>query len=257
MKPIVTCRSLSTIGRWGNACFLYCFAKAYARKFNCELQVGDWIGRKILANSDDPFVAPENAHFPQTKLDSHTNEPLDRYFGRSEIDLFVYGQHNVYQSLYSRADAREWLKLKPEYEALKPAVPPVSVAHIRRGDIVENSTYAKLYCSISENSYDDAIEQFGIPKPVVKVFEGWRPNPPNTPPEAQWLPDFLFLRDAQYLLRANSTFSYFAGLLGYGKVFSPLVEDKVGWNYVPFTEGNHANTAGRFANQSDLILSEQ
>lgn len=255
--PVITCRNLGGIGRFGNQLALYLFVRGYAERYGFELRTGDWIGRRIFANVKEPLVTEDVAHFPQTRLDSHTREPLDRYFGRSGIDIFVYAQNVIYMNgFYTRANAREWLTLKPAYEALKPLVPPISVAHIRRGDYAENGTFAKLYCSISENSYDDAVEQFGIPKPVVKVFEGWRPNPPNTPPDVEWLPDFLFMRDAKYLLRANSTFSYFAGLLGYGKVFSPLVEDKVGWNYVEFIEGNHANTAGRFRNQSELHLKE-
>lgn len=254
--PIITVRHLGGIGRFGNMLALYVFAKSYALRYGCDLHVGDWIGRKIFVNANEPFV--KNHELPQTRLDSHTREPLDRYFGRTDIDLFVYAQHQCYLDFYTRKQCREWLQLKPEYEALsKPRSHDFTVAHIRRGDYTENATFKRLYCEISEQSYEDAMADFKIPRPLTKVFEGWRPTPENVPPELSWLPDFLFMRDAPYLLRANSTFSYWAGVLGHGKVYSPLVEDKVGLWDVRFTEGNHANTAGRFRNQSNLNLREQ
>jgi hypothetical protein len=43
---------------------------------------------------------------------------------------------------------------------------------------------------------------------------------------------------ADVVLRANSTFSWWAALLGRGRVFSPLVEDRIGDQTVEFVEGN-------------------
>lgn len=256
--PVITCRTLGGIGRFGNQLFLYVFCKAYAEKFGCELQTSDWIGRKIFANANEPLVSPSLKELPQTLLDSdavNRGLAMDRFFGRTDIDIRSYCQHQVYLDLYTRKQCREWLKLKPEYEAW--ATPHNNtVAHIRRGDFVDNLSFSRWYCEVSEQSYEDAMEQFKIPRPMVKVQEGWRPPPDNVPPELSWLPDFLFMRDAPYLLRANSTFSFWAGVLGNGKVYSPLVEDKAGLWDVVFVEGNHACTAGKFRNQSDLQLKE-
>lgn len=257
--PLITCRKLGGIGRFGNMLALYCFVRGYAERYGFELHTSNWIGRKIFANVNEPLVTEATAHFPQTRIDSHTREPFDRYFGRSEIDIRVYAQHQIYlDGFQTRNKIREWLTIKPEFEAFAPAPchKPYSAAHIRKGDYVDHASFNHSYCEVSEQSYEDAIEDFKIPRPVLKVFEGWRKEPTNVPPELSWLPDFLLLRDAAYLLRANSTFSYFAGVLGHGKVYSPLVETRVGLWDVRFCEGNHANTAGRFANQSDLILKE-
>lgn len=235
-------------------CFLYAHAKGYARRYGCELQTGDWIGRKILQNANEPI----STHIlPQTELDSNTKKPLDRYFGMVDIDLRLYAQNQMSCDFFTRKDLREWFTLKPQYEALAPKVKPMSVAHLRRGDFCDNQSFSKYYCSVSDRSYDDAIEQFNIPKPVTKVFEGWRETPTGVPKEIEWLPDFLYMRDAKYLLRANSTFSMFASWLGNGITYSPLVEDKVGWQDAPFVLGNHACTAGKFHNQSSIYLKEE
>lgn len=255
--PIVTCRKLGGIGRAGNQFALYCFMRGYAERYGFELHTSNWVGRKIFANANEPLVTEKTAHFPQTVIDSHTREPLDRYFGRSEIDINVYAQSQVYlDGFQTRKKIREWLRLKPEYEAL--SIPHnQTIAHLRRGDYVDHASFCHSYCEVSDQSYEDAMDDFKIPRPMVKVYEGWRPTPTNVPPELSWLPDFLLMRDAPYLLRANSTFSYFAGVLGYGKVYSPLVEDKAGLWDVKFCEGNHACTAGRFRNQSNLHLREE
>lgn len=253
---VVTCRNLGGIGRVGNQLHLYVFAKAYAERYGAELQTSDWVGRKLFVNATEPLV--EDMTLPQTRLDSEAVEmglPLDRYFGRVNIDLRVYAQHQCY-AFYTRTQAREWLKLKPEYEAFAPRECPGTVAHIRKPDAVDNESFNRVYCSLTEDSYDAAMEFYGIPGPVTKVFAGWRPDHPDLPPELSWLPDFLMLRDASHLLRANSTFSFFAGVLSRGRVYSPLVRDLVGLHRVPFCEGNFACPAGRFKNQSDIFLRE-
>lgn len=255
--PLITVRNLGGIGRFGNQCFLYMAAKAYALRYGCDLHCSDWIGRKIFVNATEPFVT--NRELPQTLLDSdavNRGLAMDRFFGRTDIDLRLYGQHQIYLDLYTRKQCREWLQLRPEYEALsKPH--NQTVAHLRRGDFVDNQSFSRWYCEVSEQSYEDAMDDFKIPRPMVKVQEGWRPPPDNLPSELSWLADFLFMRDAPHLLRANSTFSFWAGVLGHGKVYSPLVEDKAGLWDVRFVEGNHACTAGKFKNQSDLVLREQ
>lgn len=255
--PLITVRNLGGIGRFGNQCFLYMFARAYAERYGAELRTSDWIGRKIFCDVKERLVTQEN--LLQTELDSNTQRPLDRYFGRTDIDLRVYAQHQVYADFYTRKQAREWLKLKPEYERFAPAVPQ-NVAHLRRGDYVDNASFQHIYCSVSDQSYDVAISRFRIPSPVLRVFEGWQKDAPplkGLPAELSWLPDFLLMRDAPHLLRANSTFSFWAGALGHGKVYSPLVYARVGLQDCEFVEGNHACTAGRFHNQSDLYLKEE
>lgn len=255
MPGIITVRSLRDIGRFGNQLALYCFAKGYAKTYGAELQTPDWIGRELFieAAKDEPIKHP---HLPQTEIDSDSHRPLNRYFGRVDIDLRVFAQHQCYVDYYTREQVRQWFKLKPEWERFAPVPAIYSAAHIRRGDYVDNASYRHSYCAVSDESYDQAIKQFKIPEPVYRVFDGWREPNALLPKHLSWLTDFLLLRDASHLLRANSTFSLFAGWLGHGKVYSPLVEARVGVNTVPFVEGNWPCTAGKFLNQSNLHLKE-
>lgn len=253
MGGVITCRNLHSIGRIGNQLFLYAFAKGYAERMGCELQIpAGWWGRKVFANINEP---PIRANCPQTALEGKSKRPLGYFFGQKNIDIFVYGQHQLYLDFYTQSKVRQWFQFKPSFEAHAPKGPSYSAIHVRRGDYETHPLFRKRYCVVSARSYAIAIGQFSIPSPVYCVQEGWRL--PLTNLSAQglaWLEDFLFLRDAQCLLRANSTFSVWAGWLGKGKVYSPVVGDKVGVQDVPFVEGNHSNTAGIFPTQSDLHL---
>lgn len=252
--PIITVRNLDKIGRFGNQLFLYVFAKAYARKMRCDFQCPGWIGRTIFENATEPLVTVQ---LPQTESDSRSSKPVGYFFGKTNIDINVFGQHHKYLAAYSRADVRQWLTLKPEFEAYAPQKPAhYSAMHLRRGDY-SRPPLDKFYCTVSDESYERAIQQFNIPKPIIRVFEGWR-QPIETLERhgIAWLNDFLLLRDADYLLRGNSSFSWWAAALGNGKVFAPVVEDMVGLQHAPFVEGNHPCTAGHFRNQSDLHIRE-
>ncbi len=242
--------------RLGNALFIYCFARGYAEHMGAELQVPPWIGQKLFVNATEP---PITRNFHWTELDSLSQLPLGYWFGRTDIAIRAYCQHQVYLDYYTRAKAREWLTLKPEFEAYstKRLEPAFSAAHVRRGDYVTDPFLRQNYCEVSDESYEKAIEQWNIPEPIYRVQEGARSYLAEL--EAQglsFLPDFLLLRDATHLLRANSSFSWWAATLGHGKVYSPLVADKVGLQDIIFIEGNWPVTAGRFKNQSDLHLKE-
>jgi len=239
--------------------FQWAFAKAYAKAMGCELQLPDWWGRKIFENANEPMISNLNACLPQTFLDTNPKYPLGYFVGTKDIDLRGFFQHEVFIKHYSRADLRDWFKLKPQYEEYAPILdqPPYSAKHLRRGDYVSHPVYSQHYCVVSEASYDRAVVQFNIPQPVIRVFEGCAETPVELREDGlDWLPDFLVLRGAAHLLRANSSFSVFAGWLGNGKVYSPVVGSLVGEQTVPFVEGNHECTAGVFRNQSPLHLRE-
>lgn len=255
--PIITVRNINSVGRFGNALFLYAFARGYAEVMGCQLLMpADWLGRRLFVNATEPAITPATANLPQTELDAYSKRPMLYFAGHRDIDIQSYCQHQVYLEYYTREKVRDWLKLKPEWERFAPPPSRYSAAHIRRGDYVDNESYKHSYCAVSEQSYDRAITQFAIPEPVYRVFDGWRKPSPDLPAGLAWLEDWLILRDASHLLRANSTFSWWAACLGHGQVYSPVVEDKVGWNEVEFVEGNHPTTAGKFHNQSDLHLKE-
>lgn len=253
----VSCRNIERIGRVGNQLFLYAFARGYAEAMGAELLMPQWWGRKVFAGvADDPMLRPM-MRLPQTELDSISSKPLGYFFGQTGVDLFVYGQHQRYVDFYTQAKVREWFRLRPEYEAYATGG-IYSACHIRRWEHPKFDLSARHnYCTITEASYERAVERFQVPRPIIGVCEGWRaPTLALAEAGLSWLPDWLLLRDATHLLRANSSFSWWAGALSLGKVYSPVVGDKTGLQDVEFVEGNHPCTAGKFANQSNLFLRE-
>lgn len=254
--PVITCRDIGSIGRFGNQLSLYAHAKGYAISMGCDFQCGDWIGRKIFTEAaNDPDTGGRAIRLRQTIMDSARPDMLGYYFGQKDIDVKCYGMHQKFVDFYSRKQAKEWFKLKPELD-INIRFGPYAAAHLRRGDYL-TEPFARMYAGVSNGSYTKAIKQFTIPEPVHFIEEELSmPHVNHSDIGAPWLTDFITLRDATHLLRANSSFSQWAGWLGNGKVYSPVVGSKVGWQDVEFVEGNHPCTAGIFRNQSDLTLKE-
>lgn len=262
--PLITMSSLGKRGRTGNAFFQYAFARGYAKVMGCDLQTPDWWGRRIFpVAAADPLIDRE---LPPTICDSvcfRKGLPVGYFIGKDDIDLYGYFQHDLFVSFYTRKQVREWFKIRFELECYSPEASGAtagggySALHLRRGDY-ETPPFNTLYCTVSDESYVNAIEQFEIPGPVIKVYDGcYTPTQRLVDLGVPWLSDWLTLRDADHLLRANSSFSWWAAACGHGKVYSPVVEKLVGPQTVPFVEGNHPNTAGIFHNQSDLYLKEE
>lgn len=236
---------------------------------NCDLQTPDWWGRKVFTvAAEDPLI---DRKLSQTHCDSvvhHLKLPLGYFIGQTDIDLNGYFQHQVFLDFYSRRQVREWFRLKPEWELAMRGVKMLSAygwdkkqaysaMHLRRGDYTNDPAFQKLYCTVSEQSYEKAKDKFNLPKPVIVIYDGWKePVSALKSTGLEWLVDFLALKNASHLLRSNSTFAWWAATLGNGRVYSPVVGNKVGLQTVPFVEGNHPNTAGIFPNQSDLHLKE-
>jgi len=242
--------------------FQYAFAKGYAVAMDCVLHTPDWWGRKVFLEAEkDPFIEQD---LPKTHCDSAAHSlkhPLAYFFGKKGIDLSGYFQHQVFLNLYTRKQILEWFKIKPEWEEMFSKFgidinkPDYSAMHLRRGDYTSDPTFQKLYCTVSEQSYEKAKNKFNIPKPVIVVYDGWKAPVDNLKSTGlEWLMDFLTLKNASHLLRSNSTFSWWAAALGSGKVYSPIVGKLVGLQDVEFTVGNWPNTAGIFPNQSDLYI---
>lgn len=221
---MITISSLGIMGRWGNQIGQYITGKALARKYNCELQIPEnWVGRKIF-DIKDPVLSTS---LPPT--------PLDVLPERNFCDLFGYYQFQEAADLYTRKDCKEWLKLRPEIQA---AIDPLLIyncCHFRRGDYVNHP----CYCTVSEASYKKCMVDNGFDPATFFIVSDAHPNPSNIAGEP-WLADFLILMHATVLLRANSTFSYWAAVLSptLKRVFSPKVEALTGEHDVPFVEGN-------------------
>lgn len=261
--PVITISCLGSKGRAGNSMFQYSFAKAYALAMGCELQTpSDWWGRKVFVRAaNDPVI---DRVLPRTVCDSvclQNSLKLGYFFGKTDIDLDLYGQHQVFLDFYTRKQVRKWFRIKPEFELYSPSkeiTGAYSAMHLRRGDYTSDPTFKRLYATISEESYVNAIKKFSIPRPVICVFDGCNPEIEELQVLGlDWLVDFFILRDADHLLRSNSTFSWWASVLGDGITYAPVVGSKTGIHDIEFVQGNWPTTAGIFQNQSDLWLKEE
>lgn len=198
--PTITRRFL---GRFGNQLFQYAFARAHAERNGCELQTDPWIGEQIF----------EISH-PRINV---SLEPVnDRHLGISRINVEItgYSQVAACSQYFTQTKLREWFKFRPEVLGKLRHVTPENLSHRRAGDY-----YSAPYPVISEKSYRDAWEKWGI-KPMRFVSEETALVLDGLPP---FLPDFYRLTIAPILFRGNSTFSWWAGALNTGVVFSPEV----------------------------------
>ena len=104
-----------------------------------------------------------------------------------------------------------------------------------------------MFCTVSKKSYLTAISKFNLPEMnVVWRSEEKQLKWKDVPNDLSFLPDFIEMVQTRYLLRANSTFSFWASFFNtIGKVYSPLVENRIGECDVEFIEGNWPKIGGR------------
>ena len=227
---IIQFTQLGKFGRFGNQMFQYAFARAYAEKYNCTLEIPSWIGEKIFKNVSHQ---PISKHLKRT--------PVDKVlFGEVNIDLFGYFQKQEFINILSEAKLREWFTFQDKWLEYFVNLKSYAVAHMRRGDY--QTLYANVFCIVSMLSYQRAFEKFGVREHDVflKTEETqvkWR----DLDSDLMFLPDFFEMISAEHLFRANSTFSFWAGFFNKNKVYSPVVGNKVGLNDVEFVEGNESS----------------
>lgn len=265
----------------GNQMFQYAYARSYAERHGYELHTPASPLQKIF-QIDDPLAVDG---FPLMAGD-HSNTGYG--FGvlrDGSYNVTLTGQRQHQEELtYTRSDAKRWFKLRPEMEDLVKNVPSMEVvANLRRGDY----TYAcNPFVVISEQSYLDACDQHGIDKGKVYFLNGESHyRVPEVPVESEWvhlnaeqqgkvganmrldfLPDLALMMRAKVLLRSNSTFAWWAAVLGDNeRVFSPDIRDITPGppvpgtlyrapQHVPFVEGNHCAMAWGWPFLSELHL---
>lgn len=239
-KPIIQCTCLGNFGRFGNQLFQYLFARAYAEKYNAVLEVPEWIGERIFKNVSH--------RRPSCRL---FRTHIDRVpWGQVNIDLLGYFQKQQFIDILSESKIRDWLQFQDRWAEYFINLKHIVVVHLRRGDYL--TKYLNKFCVISKESYENAFDKFNVPKGNIiwmseKEQVTWR----NLDKELDFLPDFFGMIQAQYLFRANSTFSLWAGFFNKNKVYSPLVGNKVGNSDVEFVKGNSPALTPRAA---DFIL---
>ena len=242
---IIQMSSLGRMGRFGNQLFQYAFAKTYAEKYDCVLEIPhEWIGRQIFNIEDNALSAP----LPKTGLDEIN-------FGDVNIDLHGFFQHQKFLDIMNPVKVKEWFSFQDRWKSLfkKPKDFYVA-AHIRHGDYVGG----EKYCTISEECYIHSCNEFGYDgEDLIIVSEEKRQ--PGDPGNMDFLYDFFVLMEADILFRSNSTFGWWAGFLGNQKiVYSPNVQGKAGNHMinVDFVEGNYPCHMEVDNRHSDLYLGE-
>lgn len=265
----------------GNRMFQYAFARSYAERHGFELHTPRCILQRIF-QIDDP---PADRDLPLMAGDHSQTGYAFGAMNDGAYDVTLTGQRQHQEELtYTRTDAKRWFKLRPEMEELVRNVPSMEVvANLRRGDY----TYAcNPFVVISEESYLDACDEYGIDKDKVYFLDGeTHYRIPEIPVESPWvnldatqqgkvgdaarldfLPDLALMMRAKVLLRSNSTFAWWAATLGDAeRVFSPDIRAVTpagpvpGTLYrapqdVPFVEGNHMPMAWGWPFLSELHL---
>ena len=245
MNGVVWCRPAGS--KFGNATMSWLHAYAHAQRVGAEFVCDPWIGEKVfnLPAYGRPTKACEA--FPErSELNLRDDE--------TNVRITAYAQSELATRLYTKEQAQEWLKPKHDASDLLKYFhlgPHQRVAaHIRRGDYIGYG-----YPMVSLSSYDHAItkhrlnshlkghtgydfEKFLLVSDLCpQIANGWI----NDIGDIQFIVDFTILRTSSVLLRANSSFSWVAGLLGTGRVFSPVITpDMVGGREhdCEFVEGN-------------------
>lgn len=248
-RGILTLRSLGKLGRFGNQLFQLCTGLALARHLGAELRIpADWPGYRLFQLRLPPIDLAPAVRTARDHLPSAAD--LDRY---GSIDLYGFWQFQESLDLYTVDDARRWLRFQDwvhDHFARSSARPSIAI-HIRRGDYLSPRN-AGRYCCVNRESYYRCLHEQVLPGyragevDVVEVSD----EKPQTDSRCEaigagFLPDFMTLVNADALIRSNSTFSFWAGVLGSSRVYAPLVGDHVGPSDVPFVQGNHP----RFASQ--------
>jgi hypothetical protein len=240
MSRIVQFTQLGKFGRFGNQIYQYLFARAYAEKYDAILEIPNWVGQKIFKNVDHPTPSMQ---LRRVELDS---VPC----GEVNIDLFGYYQKKSAIDILSGKKVKGWLQFQDRWVEKFEKKAHSIIAHLRRGDYAEK--FSNIFCIVTKESYIQACRKYGIPEDkIVWLSEDQQKHFPELDNDLQFLPDFFSMVNADILLRANSTFSIWAGFFNMGKVYSPAVGGTIGISDVEFVEGNHSKIHGSTA---DFIL---
>jgi hypothetical protein len=244
-------------GRFGNQVMQYLLCRAFAQAYGLELRMDPWIGERIF-QIDHPrpndWERPGAVH-ELPRVNEHSIFERDRhepFFRGREFRGYAQMQQCM---IYTKRQAQAWLKLRPEIETAcahavlaSPMSSGAVVCHRRVGDYVGYG-----YPVVSHHAYERACAEFGLDldEAVFLSEENPIPHAGFLPDELSFMPDFYRMMVAKTLLRANSSFSWLAALLGDGLVLSPIVEGLEGGkeHNCAFVAGNHP----RFAPHLDFV----
>lgn len=220
MGRIIQCSTLGKKGHFGNQLFQYIFCKTYAEETRSVLEIPkDWIGRLIFEEAEkEEKIKKSLINFPEEDLLELGN------YGITNIDIVGFFQHPMFYKRISLTKCREWLKVKSKWEIKFRKKKPYYIAlHLRRGDFL---TQHWSYPVIQEGNYLRELYERGYdPNDAIWISDAC----PNLDSECSslgipFLPDFMELINADVLFRGPSTFSFWAGVIGCNKMYSPSAD---------------------------------
>lgn len=217
-------------GRTGNQAMQWLFAYAYAKKHGMTFECEEWIGERIW--DLPPYGRPSTRCFP--RVNELTITPTDcEYRGYAQMQSCM---------IYTKREAQSWLHFNRGIEKLcieadYPHRPPRIVCHFRRGDY-----FGYGYPVVAKEGYLAALDKFGFEFGDTAFLSDDFPSRHGAlPDDLSFVADFHRMVKAPTLLRANSSFSWLAGLLSNGIVLSPRIDGLAGGieHSVKFEVGNH------------------
>lgn len=255
--------SVTLQGRFGNQCIQWLFCRALAERYNYTLHCESWIGERVFDIPARPYSGPELPRLNELTIFDQMERGISVEFrGYAQtMEREVYGTRQTQRAMpYTKRQVKEWLRIRPELISIIRGIvfPSMDsadsiVAHQRFGDFIGYG-----YPVVSRQSYlGESIKYFGTCAHVEFVSEEDAiPLRGILPDDLAFLPDFYRLMTAPTLMRANSTFSFLAGLLSDGLVLSPRIDGLEGGREhdgVRFEAGNHCRLAS-FDFCSDLLV---
>jgi hypothetical protein len=219
------------IGGFGNQLHQYVSARKYAELMGAKLEVLDWVGRDIFGLTEPEW----SCELPDVN-DGASGAPPAVKWGEVNIRLSGYFQVQRWVAILTRSELQAWLVPRPELVKMcRGALPATgyTAAHLRQGDYMGHPCFA----NVPRASYERACREHGLR--VDEWVEQDRPRRvQGIPDRLHFLPDWLVLLRATTLIRANSTFSWWAAALGNAVVYAPIVDDHTGDYDATFARGN-------------------
>lgn len=256
--PVLNC---TLQGRFGNQCMIWLFCRGLAARFGYDLCCDPWVGEKVF---DIPTAPKYTGSFPLPRFNELTiwealsNGQDVEFRGYAQtLQTQLCGQAQMRNCMiYSKRQVQSWLPIRPD---LLPILERIREHHFRNDAIVAHlraDDYLPLgYPVINSDAFRKAaMLYFGFGRSIEFVSQEYPTPHRGLPDELSFLPDFYRLMMAPTLMRANSTFSFLAGLLGNGLVLSPRIDGLQGGiehDNVKFEAGNHCRLAD-FSFCSDL-----
>lgn len=247
----LTMRELGQWGRFGNQCLQCIFLKTYARQYNLELQLPPWVGNHLF-NTDDPTVTEDLESWTEEArgLTYPVPPQNEQLVNRDYRGYAAY--HTNYLQPYRKWTTQLFqptlATIQPLQQAcgkLRNTAGTIIGIHLRRGDygygifpiipVMWYLRWLKDHWIRFENptlfiatESPELVEQFEDYSPQTTTSLGIeltnKPLPDCTylshdlqhPTSWQmnWLPDWYLLSQCDVLVTPNSTFSFFAGMMG-------------------------------------------